>query len=250
MAVSSLLFHSSSSLQSAGVTYMKHDGETARRLWDGNTYSDLGSFQAYESGSAATGTYTMTAANGQVTMSGATGGVGFIVRDAKGNLLAFSSDYTFPVNDATMAAISTGTAVLQSVAADGSVTEITYDGSSAAISLLSGLLTTVKTLLDGETDNGGDDEKSYTKPGLYKANNAHYTALAGKYTEAEEIYVNGNVAQYMAAYSALKDRYDALLADEYATVALQPGNKYTIRFQKLIEAGIVGIYGGAVFFQT
>lgn len=212
-----------------GETYVKHDGTTARRLWDGNTYSDLGSFQAYESGSAATGTYTMTAANGQVTMSGATGGVGFIVRDAKGNLLAFSSDYTFPVNDATMAAISTGTAVLQSVAADGSVTEITYDGSSAAVSLLSGLLTTVKTLLDGETDNGGDDGESYTKPGLYKANNAHYTALAGKYTEAKEIYDNGNVAQYLAAYTALKDCYDALLADEYATIALQPGSKYIIR---------------------
>lgn len=213
----------------AGVTYMKHDGETARRLWDGNTYSDLGSFQAYESGSTANGTYTMTAANGQVTMSGATGGVGFVIRDAEGNLLAFSSDYTFPVNDATMAAIGTGTAVLQSVAANGSITEITYDGSSAAISLLSGLLTTVKTLLDGDTDNGGDDGKSYTKPGLYKASNAHYTALASKYTEAEEIYVNGNVAQYMAAYAALKDCYDALLTDEYATVALQPGNKYTIR---------------------
>lgn len=212
-----------------GETYVKHDGTTARRLWDGNTYSDLGSFQAYESGSAATGTYTMTAANGQVTMSGATGGVGFIVRDAKGNLLAFSSDYTFPVNDATMAAISTGTAVLQSVAADGSVTEITYDGSSAAVSLLSGLLTTVKTLLDGETDNGGDDGESYTKPGLYKSNNAHFTALADKYTEAKEIYDNGNVAQYLAAYTALKDCYDALLADEYATIALQPGSKYIIR---------------------
>lgn len=212
-----------------GETYVKHDGTTARRLWDGNTYSDLGSFQAYESGSAATGTYTMTAANGQVTMSGATGGVGFIVRDAKGNLLAFSSDYTFPVNDATMAAISTGTAVLQSVAADGSVTEITYDGSSAAISLLSGLLTTVKTLLDGETDNGGDDGESYTNPGLYKSNNAHFTALADKYTEAKEIYDNGNVAQYLAAYTALKDCYDALLADEYATIALQPGSKYIIR---------------------
>lgn len=212
-----------------GETYVKHDGTTARRLWDGNTYSDLGSFQAYESGSAATGTYTMTAANGQVTMSGATGGVGFIVRDAKGNLLAFSSDYTFPVNDATMAAISTGTAVLQSVAADGSVTEITYDGSSAAISLLSGLLTTVKTLVDGETDNGGDDGESYTKPGLYKSNNAHFTALADKYTEAKEIYDNGNVAQYLAAYTALKDCYDALLADEYATIALQSGSKYIIR---------------------
>ena len=209
--------------------YVRHDGTTERLLWDGNTYSDLGSFQAYESGSTANGTYTMTAANGQVTMSGATGGVGFVIRDAEGNLLAFSSDYTFPVNDATMAAIGTGTAVLQSVAANGSITEITYDGSSAAISLLSGLLTTVKTLLDGDTDDGGDDGKSYTKPGLYKANNAHYTALASKYTEAEEIYVNGNVAQYMAAYSALKDCYDALLADEYATVALQPGNKYTIR---------------------
>lgn len=209
--------------------YVRHDGTTERLLWDGNTYSDLGSFQAYESGSTANGTYTMTAANGQVTMSGATGGVGFVIRDAEGNLLAFSSDYTFPVNDATMAAIGTGTAVLQSVAANGSITEITYDGGSAAISLLSGLLTTVKTLLDGDTDDGGDDGKSYTKPGLYKANNAHYTALASKYTEAEEIYVNGNVAQYMAAYSALKDCYDALLADEYATVALQPGNKYTIR---------------------
>lgn len=213
----------------AGATYVKHDGTTERRLWDGNTYSDLGSFQAYESGSAATGTYTMTAANGQVTMSGATGGVGFVIRDADGNLLAFSSDYTFPVSDAAMAAIGAGTAVLQSVATDGTVTEITYDGSSAAVSLLSGLLTTVKTLLDGDSDDGGEDGNSYTKPGLYKENNANYTALASKYTDAKEIYDNANVAQYMVAYTALKDCYDALLTDEYATVPLLPGNKYTLR---------------------
>ena len=205
----------------ADENYVRHDGTTERLLWDGNTYSDLGSFQAYESGSTANGTYTMTAANGQVTMSGATGGVGFVIRDAEGNLLAFSSDYTFPVNDATMIAIGTGTAVLQSVAADGTVTEITYDGSSTTISLLSGLLNEVKTVVDA-VDDGGTSGTDYTKVGFYKQ--PEVATLLSLYDGAKALYNEGAQSGYLSAYNALKTEFDAVKANEFARVALVAGS--------------------------
>ena len=44
------------------ATYLKHDGVTARKLWDGKAFADLGSYTAYQNASESpvSGTYSLT----------------------------------------------------------------------------------------------------------------------------------------------------------------------------------------------
>ena len=204
-----------------GDTYVKHDGTTARRLWDGTTYSDLGSYLAYqdESRSPVSGTYDLTVTDGMAQLSGATGGVGFFIYDAGGNLLAFSSDYSFPVSDAAVSAIAKGTAVVTVVTADGTQAEVPYEGSSAAESLIKGALDKAAQVL-AVVDEGGTN--GYTKVGFYK--NTAVEKLQTLYGQALSIYNNAETGSYVSAYQALNEEYQNVMANEYARVTFVPGS--------------------------
>ncbi|MGN0086138.1 MAG: discoidin domain-containing protein [Alloprevotella sp.] len=207
-----------------GATFYQHDGVTQRAWWDNNTYSDLGAYTDYNgttSNDEVTGTYELTAANGTATMSGATGGAGFLIYDENGNLLSFSSDYSFPLSDAALLAIANGTATVQVLNAEGNATPVVYDGGSAAISLLSGLLDDVKIVVDA-VDNGGDSGTDYTKVGFYKQ--PEVATLITLYNQAKALYDDNAQSGYVSAYSALKAEYDAVMANEFARVALLPGS--------------------------
>lgn len=204
-----------------GDTYVKHDGTTARRLWDGTTYSDLGSYLAYqdESRSPVSGTYDLTVTDGTAQLSGATGGVGFFIYDAGGNLLAFSSDYSFPVSDAAVSAIAKGTAVVTVVTADGTQAEVPYEGSSAAESLIKGALDKAAQVL-AVVDEGGTN--GYTKVGFYK--NTAVEKLQTLYGQALSIYNDAETGSYVSAYQALNEEYQNVMANEYARVTFVPGS--------------------------
>ncbi len=207
-----------------GATFYQHDGVTPRAWWDNNTYSDLGAYTDYNgttSNDEVTGTYELTASNGTATMSGATGGVGFLIYDADGNLLSFSSDYSFPLSDTALLAVAKGTATVQVLNAEGNATPVVYDGGSAAISLLSGLLDDVKNVVDA-VDNGGTSGTDYTKVGFYKQ--SEVATLISLYNQAKALYDENAQSGYVSAYSALKAEYDAVMANEFARVALLPGS--------------------------
>ncbi|MGM9694251.1 MAG: M60 family metallopeptidase [Alloprevotella sp.] len=207
-----------------GATFYQHDGVTQRAWWDNNTYSDLGAYTDYNgttSNDEVSGTYELTVANGTATMSGATGGAGFLIYDEKGNLLAFSSDYSFPLSDEALLAIANGIATVKVLNAEGAATEVVYDGGSAAISLLSGLLDEVKIVVDA-VDDGGTSGTDYTKVGFYKK--AEVSTLLNLYNEAKALYDENAQSGYVSAYTALKAEYDAVMANEYARVAFLPGS--------------------------
>lgn len=207
-----------------GATFYRHDGVTQRAWWDKNTYSDLGAYTDYNgttSNDEVTGTYELTVANGTATMSGATGGAGFLIYDEKGNLLSFSSDYSFPLSDTALLAIANGRATVKVLNAEGAATEVVYDGGSAAISLLSGLLDDVKNVVDA-VDNGGTSGTDYTKVGFYKQ--SEVTTLINLYNQAKALYDDNAQTGYVSAYSALKAEYDAVKANEFARVALVAGS--------------------------
>lgn len=214
----------------AGAVYKDHDGNP-RKLWDGRTYSDLGSFTVFDGTETAdiNGSYSLSVSNGQASVSGATGGLGFLIYDENGKLLSFSSDYSFPVNDETELAIAKGTAKIISRTAEGEEQEVTYDPSSAANSLLQGMLETVKALLQEKSENGGENGNSYTHVGYYKNNKDTYVALVETYNSVLAVYKEGNVSSFTGAYTALSEAYEAVLADKYVTVPLVCGNKYYIR---------------------
>lgn len=210
-----------------GDTYVKHDGTTPRVWWDGTTFSDLGGYTSYqdETSSPVSGTYDLTVTNGTAQLSGATGGVGFFIYDADGNLLAFSSDYSFPVSEAAAAAIAKGTAVVSVLTADGQKTEVAYESSTAAESLIKGALDKAAQVLavvdegTGIDDTGSDD---YTKVGFYK--NSAVEKLKTLYNQALSIYNNAETGSYVSAYQALNEEYQSVMANEYARVAFVPGS--------------------------
>lgn len=204
-----------------GDTYVKHDGTTQRAWWDGTTFSDLGGYTSFqdETKSPVSGTYDLTVSDGVAQLSGATGGVGFFVYDADGKLLAFSSDYSFPVNDATASAIAKGTAVVTVLTANGQVTEVAYEGSTAAESLIKGALDKAAQVL-AVVDEGGTN--GYTKVGFYKS--AAVEKLQTLYGQALSIYNNAETGSYVSAYQALNEEYQNVMANEYARVTLEPGS--------------------------
>ena len=208
-----------------GTPFYQHDGKTERsRLGDSGTYSDLGAYTDYNgttSNDEVTGTYELTVANGNATMVGATGGAGFLIYDGNGKLLSFSSDYTFPLSDEALIAIAKGTATVQVLNAEGTSTPVVYDGGSAAVSLLSGLLDEVKIVVDA-VDDGGNSGTDYTKVGFYKK--SEVTTLLSLYEEAKTLYEEGAQSGYVSAYKALKAEFDAVKANEFARVALVAGS--------------------------
>ena len=205
--------------------FYQHDGKTERsRLGDSGTYSDLGAYTDYNgttSNDEVTGTYELTVANGNATMVGATGGAGFLIYDENGKLLSFSSDYTFPLSDEALIAIAKGTATVQVLNAEGTSTPVVYDGGSAAVSLLAGLLDEVKIVVDA-VDDGGNSGTDYTKVGFYKK--SEVTTLLSLYEEAKTLYEEGAQSGYVSAYNALKTEFDAVRANEFARVALVAGS--------------------------
>lgn len=208
-----------------GTPFYQHDGKTERsRLGDSGTYSDLGAYTDYNgttSNDEVTGTYELTVANGNATMVGATGGAGFLIYDGNGKLLSFSSDYTFPLSDEALIAIAKGTATVQVLNAEGTSTPVVYDGGSAAVSLLAGLLAEVKIVVDA-VDDGGNSGTDYTKVGFYKK--SEVTTLLSLYEEAKNLYDEGAQSGYVSAYKALKAEFDAVKANEFARVALVAGS--------------------------
>ena len=208
-----------------GTPFYQHDGKTERsRLGDSGTYSDLGAYTDYNgttSNDEVTGTYELTVANGNATMVGATGGAGFLIYDGNGKLLSFSSDYTFPLSDEALIAIAKGTATVQVLNAEGTSTPVVYDGGSAAVSLLAGLLDEVKIVVDA-VDDGGNSGTDYTKVGFYKK--SEVTTLLSLYEEAKTLYEEGAQSGYVSAYKALKAEFDAVKANEFARVALVAGS--------------------------
>lgn len=208
-----------------GTPFYQHDGKTERsRLGDSGTYSDLGAYTDYNgttSNDEVTGTYELTVANGNATMVGATGGAGFLIYDGNGKLLSFSSDYTFPLSDEALIAIAKGTATVQVLNAEGASTPVVYDGGSAAVSLLAGLLDEVKVVVDA-VDDGGNSGTDYTKVGFYKQ--SEVATLLSLYEEAKTLYEEGAQSGYVSAYKALKAEFDAVKANEFARVALVAGS--------------------------
>lgn len=210
-----------------GDTYVKHDGTTPRAWWDGTTFSDLGGYTSFqdETKSPVSGTYDLTVTDGTAQLSGATGGVGFFIYDADGKLLAFSSDYSFPVNDATVSAIAKGTAVVTVLTADGQVTEVAYEGSTAAESLIKGALdktAQVLALVDDGTGIDGNGTDDYTKVGFFKK--PAVEKLQTLYTQVLRIYNDVETGSFVSAYRTLNEEYQSVMANEYARVALEPGS--------------------------
>ncbi len=82
-------------------TTVKHDGKSKRSLWDGSATAELGSVNDFISGDVdVTTNYTaQLSSDGTITMTGGEGGVGFLMFNGEGELVAFSNKPTFKLSE-------------------------------------------------------------------------------------------------------------------------------------------------------
>ena len=104
-------------------TTFKHNGATRRGLWDGYATAEFGSVNDFISGDAdVTTNYEASLdSDGSITMSGGEGGIGFLMFNEKGELVAFSNKSTFKLGKEAKELYQNGQARIVVVNADNEI---------------------------------------------------------------------------------------------------------------------------------
>ena len=204
----------------ADVTY-GHDGTTPRARWSG-VCSDLGCYKGFyvNQESKVTTPYICQMEGNMVKMSAGKGGVGFLVYDDKGELLAFSDHFNFPVSARTQMALAKGYAKIYVANGDNSMVEVKIQNAAAnEKNMLTELMAEVDQMLALEDATG-------TKVGFY-----HAEALADlKATRAKagEILEAGVAGTYLSVYEVLNDEIKKLQNNAFAKVNVVEGSAYAL----------------------
>ncbi len=202
------------------TTTKKHDGSTARALWDNSATAEMGSVNDFIDGNVEiTSSYTATIDdNGNVIMSGGTGGVGFLVLNEKGELLSFSNKKEFALSSEAAYLVATGKATISAVDDESNTLIAAVDVVSTRFALLQELVDKVKVL----TEN-----LSETRVGYYKPSAVEH--LQEYVTDAETVIADADQASLQAVYELLYNEYNAVVANEFSRVKFIPNSKYLIK---------------------
>ena len=200
-------------------TGVRHDGVTARSLWDGSPSADYGSVTDFIKGDVSVSTnYTASVdANGNVTMSGGSGGIGFVVLNTDGEIVSFSNKSEFVLSEEAIYLVATGGATISSIDDASSTTSAEVDLSALQSGLLRELIDKAQAII-----NLADDTN--TKVGFYKATSIADLVAA---CDAAKEQLSTGVA-LGAAYEKLYTEYENVQNDEYAVIKIMPGSTYAI----------------------
>lgn len=200
-------------------TTKKHDGSTSRSLWDGSATAEFGSVNDFIDGDVEVLTnYAATVnADGSVTMSGGEGGVGFLVFNEKGELIAFSNKSTFKLGDEALEAIVSGKATITTVDTESNVTNAEVDVTAMQKTVLEQLIAKAQLIVDMIDD-------TYTKIGYFKG--AAVADLASALAYAKEVYKGSS--GFEAAYDLLYAEYTKVLANTDSKIPFNPSLTYII----------------------
>ena len=202
-----------------GDTGVGHDGATARSNWEGtSTSADYGSYLDFDSGVTAGVTTVTVESDGSITISGDVG-LGILIYNEEGELIAFSNNSNFKISADAEHAIATGSATIVAVSTGGETVESTIDTSAAQSVLLESLIADAQLVIDAS----GDEARA----GYFKS--SAVTALQSAIDKANEILNNNETGSYSAVYELLYNEYNAVLENEYARISIIPGSKYAIK---------------------
>ena len=200
-------------------TTKKHNGTTARALWDGSATAEFGSVNDFISGDVAVETNysAVVNADGSITMSGGEGGVGFLVFNENGELIAFSNKATFKLGDEALEAIVSGKATIVTVDTENNVTNAEVDITALQRGVLEQLIAKAQPIVDKVDD-------TYTKIGYFKG--AAVADLASALEYAKEVYAGSS--GFEAAYDLLYAEYKKVLANTDSKIPFNPSLTYII----------------------
>lgn len=184
-------------------------------LYEGFTTADVGSYaHFYEKPSA----YTYVIKNKKVTMTGE-GGVGFLIRNEKGEIVAFSNKKQFEISDDVAAMLVLGKGKMEVMSGDNTTTYAVCDETTQQYNLLYSLLKKANEF-DKLSDETG------MKVGYYKSELLN--EIREKAAAAQTVYDNKNVEKYVEVYKALYDAIVKLENNKNAMNVIIPGSTYVI----------------------
>ncbi len=179
----------------------------------GSVCGELGSYANFNDNYAQDYTYSISGTT--VTMSG-NGGVGFAIFNKNGELIGFSDKKEFELSLDAVEAILNGEATFVSVNGDASTTAATSidDEAQRNKSLLGELIEQVQGIVAFEDATG-------KKVGYYK--NSSLVTLKEALATAQTVYNNGESANYLAVFNALKSAYNDFNATDYNSIPMTAG---------------------------
>ena len=201
------------------ATTKKHNGSTSRSLWDNNPTAEFGSVNDFISGNVdvTTNYSAVVNADGSITMSGGEGGVGFLVFNEKGELIAFSNKATFKLGDEALEAIVSGKATIVTVDTENNVTTAEVDVTAMQRGVLEQLIAKAQSIVDKIDD-------TYTKIGYFKG--AAVADLASALAYAKEVCEGSS--GFEAAYDLLYAEYTKVLENADSKIPFNPSLTYII----------------------
>lgn len=197
--------------------------------WDKENCGSMGSIPDFRNGCQPTGTLSFNI-NGftvEVDSTAGTGGVGFLVYDADDNLLAFSNDYSFPINSKAAAALIAGTAQVYAIGSDGTKQTVTNNFTSADGPTRLAELQKLIAIAEPEL---AKVDPTNTKIGYYME--FYSKKLAASVEAAKKMTAENTADEIADSYLDLINEYNALMHHEFASVRFIPGSTYTITSKK------------------
>ncbi|MBO7467840.1 MAG: M60 family metallopeptidase [Bacteroidaceae bacterium] len=184
---------------------------------------DLGSVNDYKvnSSTAVNPTYSSYSLSGTTLTMNGTGGVGFLVYDGSGKLVAFSNCLSFDLNAST---IAEGGFSVVSISADGkksevkNVTEVGTDEEKLAA--LQSVLAKAQTYVDKK-------DETNTKVGFYKA--SALESLEEQMARAQEVIATNEASLYGSLMDSLNQSLSNIDLSTQSKVQIIPGNYYSLR---------------------
>lgn len=209
-------------------------GETGRYYrndnpWDSRKASELignlGGVVHFKAKSRVTSPYSYFISGNNVVMDGGAGGIGFVVRDNNGRMLAFANSYKFDVNPSTLKALLDGKAKVYAIS-EGRDTEpqLCASGLDTATpeklaELLEDLIKNANTYVDNIDDEG-------RIVGKYKP--SAVGTLRDLCNEAREILDNNDADSYRDILSRLSDEFYSVDSDTRKSITVISGSSYLI----------------------
>lgn len=184
-------------------------------LYDGSKTADMGSYAHFYTPA---GDYTFTFSNNRIVMKGE-GGVGFMLKNEKNEVVGFANKRSFPISEAAAALLMSGKAKVYVVNGDNSMVEATTDIEKMQYNMLNTLLAKAEKKVKISDDTN-------TKVGFYKS--AMLADVEAAVAAARDAYDAKNAAEYAKVYEALYNAMNALDANPDAVVSILPRSAYIL----------------------
>ena len=163
--------------------------------------------------------YTFEVGSGGVLNFTGEGGIGFLIRNDEGEILAFSNKKTMYLSEEVSMKLINGEVKVEAINGDNTFVEVTGD-------VVSGIRTLLKDALDRASAIAEKTEKNYNKVGYYRT--SYMDDLETLLPTIQAIYDGEVVAEYASAYAALLAQLDALDANKNAIVNILDGEYYQL----------------------